>query len=123
VIVLRSQQTAALQEASKARFMQKAVLHLRDQMADRVAGLDDPQLQAWVDDAIGRANALGFQTELELICFLDAEVLAGYRFYEADDNPWARRALDNAPLRPFDRARLLLSLAIAYTDCSFHSAL
>jgi hypothetical protein len=123
MIVIRLQQTAALREASRVRFVQNAILHLRDQMAERVAGLNDSHLGALVDDAIGRAVALGFQTELEVICFLDADVLAGHRFYEADENPWARRALADASLTPTDRARLLLSLAIAYTDCSFHSAL
>jgi hypothetical protein len=123
VIVLRSHQWVALEEASRDRFARKAILHLREHMADGVAGLTDRQLHVRLSEAINRAARFGFQTEFQVICFLDAEILAGTGFYESEGNPWAWRVLTNPSLTASDRARLLLLFAVAYTNSTERSAI
>jgi hypothetical protein len=114
MFTIRQQHKDAFATQSKKAFEQAAILHLREKLSQRVAGLSDAELGDWVRDVTIRAGQFGLITQQQIMCFLDSEVLLGKLFYERRGYEWAGPILRSGHLQADDRAGLLLA-----TSCSF----
>src|SRR6266496_3778491 len=100
MLAIRAQQLEDLEASDRTRFVEKAVDHLRETFPENLRGYAAPILQSMIRDSIARAEQIGFHTRRQIICFVDAEVLAGLGFHELPENDWARRVTANDSLNP-----------------------
>jgi hypothetical protein len=114
MLKIRQEQAVAFENRAFERFIQNAIIHLRQQLSERIALKSDQELANWVRDARQRAKTFNLVTEKQIMCFLDAEVLLGQKYYEAKQHNWAWQVLKSKKLGPDDKAGLLLA-----TACSF----
>lgn len=109
--MIRQEQLKELEQVASRRFERAAVDHLRSELTSKVAGLSDLHLLEWTRDVVSRAASFQLLTQRQAMCFLDAEVLLGRRFYEQPSHTWALHVLRSDKLLPQDKAMLLLATA------------
>ena len=86
-------------QTSQQRFHQICFDHLRDQLADYWQHASDEQLLSIIDTGVDRGRKLGFETEEQLIKFIELFSFCGPEFGELDTDRPALALLFNPDLR------------------------
>ena|ERR1039458_3514913 len=116
-MIIRRDQQLAFERSATERFERAALEHLRNELPDRITGLSDDHVRAWIRGAIPRANSFDLKTEREIMCFLDAEALLGENFYNTEEHAWASQVLGSRELNAQDKSGILLATACSvYRD-------
>jgi hypothetical protein len=83
VFIVRKEQMDALRRADLARYVRRAITHLRAARTGALTalgGVDDAAAEAFVRDGIKRAEAHGFTEETDVLHYLELMALLGPGF-------------------------------------------
>ena len=109
---IREEHVSAFQKVAVDNFEERAVRHLRTDLAEHTAGCSDGDLRARVRECIPRAAAYDLNTERQVIFFVDTTYLAGVGFDTDPACPWAQRLLSSR-LSADEKASSLMATALA----------
>jgi len=108
---IRNEQITVLSQVVLRDFEERAITHLRKDLAPATEGVSDEELRKQVREGFQQANCYGFRSERHVVSFVDASVLLGRGFVDAKENAWARQILLDAQLSSEEKARWLLLTA------------
>jgi hypothetical protein len=108
---LRTEHEDAFQAVAEDNFLERAAAHLRENFPDQTAALSQSEIRTRVRDGRTRARGYGFETERDVIRFIDAQFLLGDEFDRNPRHQWAKEYLDVDGAAPEDRALALIEKA------------
>ena len=91
MLTMSEEQTAALDQASLARFVADAASHLRERFPALTGGQDENALHGRITEDIERAAGYGVEDEADVLRYLEFSARYGPRFDE--ELPWAQAEL------------------------------
>lgn len=107
-------QMARLGERSRAGFVTRMADYLASAYAADVAGMTRPELEAWVDSAVAKAEHYGVTMEPEVAQLLLLLLLLGADADTDKGRPWVHEALADRDLAGRGKVRKLIHLARAH---------
>lgn len=105
---LTQNQLSAFEGGALDQFVQRGVLHLRQNLADETAQFHDRDLQIRIRTCIERAKPYGFHTEQQVMTFVVATYLAGEHFDKDPKYQQAHALLTDRGQSPQAKSALLL---------------
>jgi hypothetical protein len=107
VVIIRREQFAAMEEHAKRSFVARMRQHLRTAFPGRAAGLDQPALDAVIEQGIAASAKYNIRMERHVERYLDAMFLAGFDLDNDPATPWAAVILERKDLEPVVKVELL----------------
>jgi hypothetical protein len=111
MLVLREEQIAIMARAVRARFADEAYEHLLRYFPDRCAALGKEAAIDEIRQGLKRARGYGFQSEYDLLRYLNLLFEFGEGFEQSQANAWALPYLDPTGRPPTVRMDLLMAEA------------
>jgi len=108
---LRDEHQEAFEAAALAGFERRAVAHVRANFPDESSKLTDHEIRASARDGLRRSKAYGFETERQVMRFVDTGFLIGPDFDTREDAAWTRMILNSVEDPVEQRSRWLLACA------------
>jgi hypothetical protein len=106
---LRDEHMRGFEGAAGSAFEERAVRHIRKHLPRETATMTDSDLRERVRRGSDRAKTYGFETEREIMCFVDTGFLLGERF--DSEVSWTQAFLRETCVSSNQRAHRLLSEA------------
>jgi hypothetical protein len=100
MLVIRHEQILVLADAMRNRFESEACEHVRRYFPGRCLALGEQALKETVGDGLRRARAYGFQSQFDLLRFLNLLFEFGLDFDRTEEHQWARPFLEAAHRSP-----------------------
>jgi hypothetical protein len=98
MLAIRQPQLKTLGADAYARFMSRACPHLRKQVPETCAGMEDAALRDWIDGGVERAERHGIIDEESVLQFLEILAREGPDFDSGKDHPWVPKVLSRQEL-------------------------
>ena len=106
---LREEHHQAFQQATWDAFERRAIAHVRANFPDQASNRSDAQLQARIRSEYRRAQQYGFQSERQIMCFIDTGFLIGLDFDSRQETSWTQTILRYPDFSTDQRAEVLLA--------------
>jgi len=112
MLTIRAGQIEEFDRAYEADLLRVGMEHVREELPELTATLDDETLRLRVRQGIDRARSLGLDGPVESVAFLDAGLLLDdVAFDAAPEHDWAAEILANPFMTPCQKGLALLDLA------------
>ena len=113
MITFRPEQFRQLEAAGQQRFECNALVHLREQFADRFAEFGEVPCQALLQHALREAAQHGFTVQPEVLKYINLVFEYGPTFGKAEHFDWAHEILTDGFA---DRIERLYAAALAHSS-------
>jgi hypothetical protein len=100
MLVIRKEQMAAFSRDLWVRFEWQALAHVRRCFPDHVRTLGEEDTMLRVQDGLRRAQNHGFESEHDLLRFLNVMFVLGVDFDSAEEYSWTREILESRASSP-----------------------
>ena len=111
MLTIRPQQSDALHQDLRRRFVERMVGHVREYFPQQFGKLGEPAVREWIEDGIGRAGGYGIVAERDVCKFIDIMIVFGREFDTDPACPWAKPILTAQPTDPTSRMEVLFETA------------
>src|SRR5262245_5716804 len=103
MLVIRNEQMAVFSREQWVRFEWQALAHVRHCFPDQWRTLGEGDTMLRVQDGLRRAQNYGFESEYDLLRFLNVMFTLGVDFDSAEEYSWTREILDSRESSPSSR--------------------
>jgi hypothetical protein len=104
MLVIRNEQMRAIEALRLQEFEGQACAHLRKSFPTQCESLGQDGVAAFVRYGVDRARAIGFESEFDILRFLNLVMVFGY---EVEQQDWVREILDHEGYEPCTKMDLL----------------
>jgi hypothetical protein len=108
LLVIREAQMAALSRELRSRFEREALEHVKACFPEQCAEVGEEYAFYYVQQGLRRARDYGFESQYDLLRFLNLMFALGGDFDTSEEHLWTRRILDSRDMAPTTRMDSLL---------------